>query len=751
MNDNLSSSGGSGSFGNIKIDDGTSFILALRGLRANPAKQIDLVDSIANESVKAIKIFGDVLGIPAHGVYRESRSESEYISQSDVLSLALAIQGFGKISDLATKSEIASLQTDFAANLLYVLEKEAQSNDTLVRWSALHAINEIWFHQEWERLRRPYAMKINLQDAPRLEKSVVEQQLQPLDAYGGISRNSATGYGLNAQYEAWRDFWVYGAADALLVTNKSGEVYNQIIHDVLEHLSYRGVEVGLSKSSKYSVLKIALKIAQKVFINNAQDRFIQERLYDIPELHEFLRKDNSTTANIELRNLAAQALRHIAKLIDDYKSENGSVKETRARSYVICQDWGNAAKCGIDAIPSLLDVATERLCLHKEEDKTKDAILEDRCDSIKTIGTFFSENRDLDIQKDLCLSLNSEWIGFLSNNSNMKLRELVAKYTRYISTRLDQDFEVVKFIRARSHLICQDWDNTTNCGVYAVPSLLDVAKGRLLLRLLSKTEEDRCTAIRAIGKIKDNPFYKIKNLAQFLLDEISEIRDESRKCLNNLKQYMSSDNNTYTPIENISILEKEMLMNVYKVITFFTYKTHQLNYKFEDLTLQQLETNLERAMKEDEDLENASSVAQSSAKKLGEFYKETHQYLDTAIQQKFGTELRKTRKLIEILNSEIEILLGKHTKVKNNRDLLKEILYSSQKLGADIYKDLESIRTDHPDDTKIDNTTYNECSKIYSILDQIRNKYKQILNKSKQSRYRWTWFTSKMYTQLNKS
>ena len=451
-NGNLSSSGRSGSFGSNNINDGTSFILALRGLRAKPASQIDLVDSTANDPVKAFKVFGEVLGIPAYGVYGESRSESEYISQSDPLALALAIQGFGKISDLGAKSEIASLKTDFAANLLYILEKESQSNDAIVHWSALHAINEIWFHQEWERLRRPYAMKINLQAAPRLEKSVVEQQLQPLDTYGGIGRNSATGFGLSTQYEIWRDFWVYGATDALLATNKFGGIYDQLVHDVLEHLSYRGVEIGLN-NSKYSVLKIALEIAKQVFINNEQEEGIQERLYDIPELHGFLRKDNSTTENVELRRLAAEALCWISKLVDNYKNENGSVKQIRSRSYVICQDWGNAEKCGIDAVPSLLDVATKRLCLHKQEVNTKDIIWKDRCDSIETLGLFFSEDRDLDIQKNLFL--NPDWISFLDNNSNMKLRKLAAKYTRYVSTKLDKafvdkDFEFVKFIRARS-------------------------------------------------------------------------------------------------------------------------------------------------------------------------------------------------------------------------------------------------------------------------------------------------------------
>ena len=53
-----------------------------------------------------------------------------------------------------------------------------------------------------------------------------------------------------------------------------------------------------------------------------------------------------------------------------------------ARSLVICEDWQKVLQVGIDAVPSLLDVAKGILRLHKEND----SILRDRLITISTLG-----------------------------------------------------------------------------------------------------------------------------------------------------------------------------------------------------------------------------------------------------------------------------------------------------------------------------------------------------------------------------
>jgi hypothetical protein len=369
----LSLSGGNW-LANIDVSDRNSFIIALRGLNESPAIQLDLVNSIANEPKKAIAIFREVLGIPSDGVYGAERDESEYVPQSDLHARALAMQGFGNISDLATKSEFASLEKgfDLAANLLYILEKEAQSNNPLVCWSALHAINEIWFHPAWKKLN--YGMRVNLNKPYLLEKGIVEKQLSFLENRG-ISRNSSTGIGLAAEYEAWRDFWVYGPANVLVNVPQSGDKYQQLVRDVLERLEYRGIEIGVL-AGNHQALTSALTLAERFFGEKA-DRNIQQRLYDIPELRGFL----SNGSDIDLRSLAAKALRHISTQMDDY--DRGSVKVIRARSQVICKNWQEAAKAGIDAVPSLLDVAKANLRLNKNDD----VVLSDRLTAIRTLST----------------------------------------------------------------------------------------------------------------------------------------------------------------------------------------------------------------------------------------------------------------------------------------------------------------------------------------------------------------------------
>jgi hypothetical protein len=353
-----------------------SFIVALRGLSESPATQLDLVSSIANDPKTAIAIFSGVLDIPFDGVYGAERDESEYVPQSDLHARALAMQGFGNISDLATKSDFASLEEglDLAANLLYVLEKEAQNTDPLVCWSALHAINEIWFHPAWKEYKKcNYQMAVSLHMPHLLEKGVIENQLSLLENRS-IARKSNIGIGLSAKYEAWLDFWVYGPANVLVNVPQSGDKYQQLVHDVLERLDYRGIEVGVLAGNRQA-LTTALTLAERFFSEKA-DLNIQKRLYDIPELRGFL----INSSDIDLRSLAAEALRHISTKMDDY--DNGSVKVTRVRSQVICKDWQNAAKAGNIAVPILLEVAKEKLHLSKNDD----VVLSDRCKAIQTLA-----------------------------------------------------------------------------------------------------------------------------------------------------------------------------------------------------------------------------------------------------------------------------------------------------------------------------------------------------------------------------
>ena len=745
MNDILSSSVRGEELNDIKTNYGEYFILEVRRLWGNPAKLLDLVDSIANDPVKAIKVFGAVLTPNI-----EENLEFEYKSQSDPRALALAMQGFGKISHLETKKSLAFPGTPLSVNLLYILQQEAQSNNARVRWSALHAINKIWFHEEWQKREIDYGMAVSLENVPRLEQGVIEEQLRRLDSYKDMARESNTGSGLSSDYQDWRDFWVYGAVDILVNIPKSGGNYHKLVTDVLEHLSYRGVEAGLKVEpvEKYTVLEIALEIASGLFFENAQDVYMQQRLYDIPELLRLLRQDNTTKTNIDLRKLAAEALRYVSTAIDDYKSDNGSVKETRARSLVICEEWAKAAKCRIDAIPSLLDVAMGRL--HLRENNKSTAIWEDRCKAIKILGEFFSEILDLDVQRELCV--NKDWLSFLSYESNLDLRKLVAKYFRNVSTKLDADYPQIKEKRARCHVIYLDWQSAINCGVDAVPSLLDVATERLHLYMREENLilESRWKAVESLGRIKYERSQKISDLAQFLLDKDPKIRKESLGYLGGFTRYMSSQDPQYTPLENIDQITKNKFLSVYFVVKCLLYKATKDKYEFHyDSTMVELEEIKEVVKELCVRFEEVTSVAKENANILGDYYRKNPQYLQQSIDQKFTDEMNKVRLWLGGLEKDIQILQKNHNAIKENNILLEKVINLSKNLDENIYRNLSLISMNCNENKEIDDMTYNECQKIYNCLNDIKRKYQQSLKESKRKResepnklkkVRWTWF-----------
>jgi hypothetical protein len=240
--------------------------------------------NLIEQTVKKCRLdpFIEMLDIPHQGILGEDVSHNERQAYPDSLVKALALQGFGKIPNLEGKSQIAALREEDAIshNLLTVLKQEAKNGETLlVRWSAAMAIKSIWYDAEYEKQGKYYHLNVGF-DPEKVERSILENQVNRLLSRQNIRRYDYTGQRLSIEYEEYLDFWVYGPTWELFNLDCDSEEYQFLVNQIFEKLQGRAVWYGLS-SIHYSIVEKLLNLVEtfwKQFDNLALIRFLSQFL-----------------------------------------------------------------------------------------------------------------------------------------------------------------------------------------------------------------------------------------------------------------------------------------------------------------------------------------------------------------------------------------------------------------------------------------------------------------------------------------
>jgi hypothetical protein len=205
-------------------------------------------------------------------------------NQASLPRRALALRGFGKITDPGIKQAIASCQSEDSQELLKWLSEELKGKGEitrdLTRWAAADAIQGIEFPPEYLH----HSALGNLSEPPeRIAQEIVERNIKQIDK---IERLNGTGE-WTVEYQRYIDFWIYRPTQELLKDNTAfhnyyNYNYTTLVQDVLWELQVLGVMLGLGLRGSYTpnqiVQEITIDQAEKIYVETENQKLLYEDL-----------------------------------------------------------------------------------------------------------------------------------------------------------------------------------------------------------------------------------------------------------------------------------------------------------------------------------------------------------------------------------------------------------------------------------------------------------------------------------------
>ncbi|MGL4497742.1 MAG: HEAT repeat domain-containing protein [Planktothrix sp.] len=648
----------------INIESGRDLVGSFNNAK-NPGEKVELFFAVAeNKPEVAFSAFAEILKTQGKSSMR-----------------ALALQGLSRIRDPQVKQALAACDTEEDLEVLrYVANEvkgEVKVSSDLTRWAAAWAIEHIGFPS--------YAIEHlqggALTDPPRrIRNEIINRKLQEIDRIQQLcGRNEIT-----PEYEKNLEFWVYGPTEELFRENSASSQYKTLVGNVIYCLNVRGIELaigvkGVEKEKRRWLQEQALQIAGSKFAKFTE--FEQKRAYETIEYFKFL--DNSFNNDIPLRKFAAQAIKQAGPWLSP---------SVRARSFVICEQWQQVAAIGEPALSDLQQVIEKQLILANRANEFD----EHKIKALETILAIFDNNHT---------KINARTHGIV--NSLLLTEFLINNYNKNISWRKSAA-QVIKqagswlqiSIRARSFVICEEWQQVVPIGELALSHLEEVIENQLILATNeSEIINQQIKAVETISKIQFTDFSeKIRKLAKVLLRPEEPVRKAAARLLDPHKAVAPK----------IASLVEALL---------FEYRLDKPELK--DSTVSQMNERLSSCRKDESLIATTFSSAIAQANSLAKIYSQSASTVQQFLQSNHDAYFLDIREWIGQIEEQIAATSTERKKVKYNQKILNNALSSISGIDSKIYEKLTAL----PEQTALNSPeykTYNQCQKLSNQLEKLK-------------------------------
>ncbi|KOR34560.1 hypothetical protein AM228_23340 [Planktothricoides sp. SR001] len=664
--------------GSINLKNGRDLAASFEKAK-NPGEKVELFFAVAeNQPEVAVPAFVEILETQAKQPIR-----------------ALALQGLGRIRDPHIKQALAACDTEEDLQVLRDVANEVKGkgevSGDLTRWAAAWAIENIGFSQD----AIPHLEGGALTEPPyRIRNEIIGRKLQEIGRIQILdSRNEVT-----PEYEINLEFWLYGPTEELFRANFNLPQYQTLVGDVIYFLNVRGIELAIDKDRSFLQIdderkrrwlqEQALRIAGSKFAEFTE--FEQKRAYKTIEDKDFL--SNDYNQDIPLRNLAAQAIKQAGSWLDP---------SIRSRSFVICEEWEKAVAIGEPALAHLQEVIERKLKLTTSENELR----QHQIKALETILAIFDKNyTEISASNHQivdCLLLTE----FLSNNynNNISWRKSAAQAIKQAGSWLYPS------IRARSFVICEQWQQVAAIGEPAVSHLEEVIERNL--RLAASEDEIINQQIKAVETINQIQFAelseKIKKLVKvLLLCPEEQVRKATARLLEPHKGV----------VPNIANLVDALL---------FEYTLEKPELK--DLTVPQMDERLSSCREKESVIATTFANAIAEANSLARTYSKSTSAAQEFLQNKQEAYLSDIRGWITQLEKQIAETSRYQKKIKYYQESLKDALSEIRGIDSELYKELMAV----PKQTALNSTeyqTYNQCQNLSPDLEYIKSQFVPKIN-----------------------
>lgn len=291
-----------------------------------------------------------------------------------------------------------------------------------------------------------------------------------------------------------------------------------------------------------------------------------------------------------------------------------------------------------------------------------------------------------------------ETIGYFLDNSfnnDIPLRKLAAQAIKQAGSWLSPS------IRARSFVICEQWQQVAAIGEPAVPHLEEVIERTL--RLTASENEminQQIKAVEALGQIQFADFSEqIKKLAKVLLRPEDQVRKAAARLL---EPHKGVDRNIANLVEAL----------------LFEYSLDKPDLK--DSTVPQMDERLSSCRKNESLIATTFSNAIAAANSLGKIYSQSASAVQNFLQSKQDADLSDIRGWIVQLQEQIATTSTEQNKIKFNQELLGNALSQIRIVDSITHEKLIAL----PEKVALTSTefqAYNQCRKLLSQLTKIKS------------------------------
>lgn len=290
-----------------------------------------------------------------------------------------------------------------------------------------------------------------------------------------------------------------------------------------------------------------------------------------------------------------------------------------------------------------------------------------------------------------------ETIGYFLDNSfnnDIPLRKLAAQAIKQAGSWLSPS------IRARSFVICEQWQQVAAIGEPAVPHLEEVIERTL--RLTASENEminQQIKAVEALGQIQFADFSEqIKKLAQVLLRPEEQVRKAAARLL---EPHKGVDRNIANLVEAL----------------LFEYSLNKPDLK--DSTVPQMDERLSSCRKNESLIATTFSNAIAAANSLEKIYSQSASTVQQFLQSKHDPYLLDIREWIGQIEEQIAATSTERKKVKYNQKILNNALSEISGIDSKIHEKLTAL----PEQAALNSTeykTYNQCKNLSNQLEKIK-------------------------------
>ncbi len=284
---------------------------------------------------------------------------------------------------------------------------------------------------------------------------------------------------------------------------------------------------------------------------------------------------------------------------------------------------------------------------------------------------------------------------FLSNdfNDDILLRNWAAHAIKQAGSWLDPS------IRARSFVICEEWQQVAAIGEPAVSHLEEVIERNL--RLTASEDEiinQQLKAVETIDQLRCSDLDpKLTALAKVLIRPEEEVRNTAARLL---KPYKEVD-------PNIANLVEALL---------FEYSLDKPELK--DLTVPQMNERLSSCREKESFIATTFANAIAKANSLARTYSKSASAVQKVLQSKQKAYLSDIRGWITQIEKQIGATSRYQNQIKYYQDSLKDALSEIRGIDSKLYEELMAV----PKQAALNSTefqTYNQCKELAFKLEKI--------------------------------